>query len=812
MNAFDFRHAFRRLVRSPTFSATSILLLGLAFGAFACVFSVVYGLLFKPLPYPQSERLVSVESRIRDIPSDLGLSVPLRDEIARGARTLDGVAAFRTSELTQRDETGKRIASIQIASVEPALFGLLGAQAAHGRLFEDEDVAPAAARNAIISWDEWQQRYAGANDAIGQRVRLQGQDLSPEGNDYRIIGVLPKGFVFPSSQTRIWLPLGFRADEHARANVTSFDRTLVLARLRSGIEPVAAEGELTGIAKAIPELDATYGSGFHVLVQPLRSRWIGDRRDSLLLMLLAASMVWLISAANVANLFLAQALGQRHETAVTAVLGAAPWRQARAALIEVATLCSAGVLLGCALLPGGLVLLRHFDLLPQGAPQAIGIDAPTIALLAALAALLCAALTMARISVQRGNLHDMIRCGSSRQTPGKGARAVRKTLVVAQVALTVALLFGIGVLLRSSHNLLAEDIGFHRDHLLYAMLDDFVPADATPELRAARLDELVERTRMLPGAVAAGLGSMVPFGGSYSTNHFTAPGQQGGRKSPIGNTHKVDTGYFTALGMPLLRGRDFNADEVRAQAPVAIVDELFVKRHFGDADPLGQQFGIGTGPETLDREVTIVGVVPTLKQRRLDEAPDRVSFYEPDPAPPHAALVVRTTVDPNALIAALKALGEEIAPKDSIGPIVALDERVTDTLLERTRLNALLGLLGATALLLAAVGLYAVLAYAVRLRVREFGVRMALGAHAAHVLREVLGQGLRLVAVGVALGVPLAWAFARLLSARLYRIGAFDLPTLAAVAATLGAIGIAACWLPALRASRVDPVVALRDE
>ncbi|MEO7324071.1 MAG: ADOP family duplicated permease [Dokdonella sp.] len=805
MNTFDLRHALRRLARSPAFSAISFLLLGRAFGAFACVFSVVYGLLYKPLPYPHSERLVSVEARILGIPSNVGLSVPLRDEIARNARTLDGVAAFRTSESTRRDETGMRIDSMQIASVEPTLFSLLGAQAARGRLFADEDIAQGAARNAIISWDEWQQRYAGATDAIGQRLRL-------EDKDYRVVGVLPKGFVFPSSQTRVWLPLGFSADERARSQAASLVGMSVLARLRPDIEPVAAQDELTGIAKAIPQLDGVYGSRFHLLVEPLRSRWIGDRRQSLLLMLLAVSMVWLITAANVANLCLAQALARRHEAALTAALGAAPWRHARAALIEVVMLCGAGALLGCALLPGGLALLRHFDLLPQGAPQAIGIDMPTLALVAALTALLCAALTLARLSVQRGNLHDMIRHGSSRQTPGRSSQAVRKTLVIAQVALTVALLFGIGVLLRSSHNLLAEDIGFDRNHLLYVGLDDFVPADATPELRASRRSALAERARALPGVVAAGLGNMVPFSASVSTTHFTPPGQQDAKKTPVGYTQDVDAGYFTALGVRFLRGRDFSADEVHARAPVAIVDELFVKRHFGDTDPVGQHFGIGTGPDTPDHEVTVVGVVPTLKQRALDEAPDYVSFYQPDPAPRHAALVLRTTVDPSTLIAPLKALGDELAAKDSIGPIVALNERIADTLHDRSRLNTLLGLLGATALLLAAVGLYAVLAYAVRLRVPEFGVRMALGARASHLRRHVLGQGLSLIGFGLTLGLPLAWGFARLLSAKLFGVSTFDLPTLAAVASVLAAIGLFACWWPAQRAARVDPVIALRDE
>jgi predicted permease len=805
MTFVDLRLLLRRLLRTPGFSAVSVLLLGLAFGAFACVASVVYGLLLKPLPFPQSERLVTVESRVLGIPFDVGLSTPLREEIARHARGLDGIAAYRTSDVVQRDDGGSRIGSLSTALVEPGLFGLLGVQPALGRLLVAEDAVEGAARSAVLSWDEWQQRYGGAADAVGRTLRL-------EDRDYRVVGVLPKGFVFPSGETRLWLPLAFSAEERARTRAGNFDGTLAIARLREGGERGAAADELAGIAKAIPELDGAFGGSFKLRVEPLRSLWAGDRGDALLLMLLAVSMVWLVTAANVTNLFLARALERRHETALTAALGATPWRRARAAVIEAATLCVAGAALGGALLPAGLALLRHFDLLPTGTPQSIGVDAPTLALLAALALVLCVALAFAGLSMQRGNLNDMIRHGGSRQTAGGAAQTARRSLVVAQVGLTVALLFGIGVLLRSSHNLLAEDVGFRRDHLLYVGLYDLVPSGATPELRAARLSELAERTRALPGVAAAGLGSMIPFGTSIATTNYTPPGQDDLKDKPIGYDQKVDAGYFAALGIPILRGRGFDAGEVRAKAPVAVVDETFVKRHFGDADPLGRHFKVGAGPGLPDREVTVVGVVPTLKQRSLDEVADRPAIYQPDAAPPYAALAVRTAVDPSALVAPLKALGGEIAPKESIGPIVTLGERIADTLKDRTRLNDLLGLLGVTALLLAAVGLYAVLAYAVRQRTCEFGVRMALGARASDVRSLVLGQGLVLVGTGLALGLPLAWAFARLLSARLYRVGAFDLPTLAAVAAALVAVGLVACWWPARRAARVDPLVALRDE
>ena len=804
MNTFDLRRTLRRLMRNPAFSATSVLLLGLAFGTFACVFSVVYGLLLKPLPFAQSDRLVTVESYIPGVPYDAGLSAPLRDEVAHSARAIESIAAYRSGNMIQRDADDRRMGSLKTLLVEPKVFDLLGVRPAFGRLFTDADVAVGAARSVMLTWDEWQTRYGGDENAIGRTLRLNDKD-------YRVIGVLPERFRFTSTEPRLLLPLGFTGEERARAQAGNFSGTLAIARLRGDGDFAAASDELTNIAKAMPELDGAFGDSFRLRVKPLRSLWVGERRDALLLMLLAVSMVWMVTAANVTNLFLARALGRRHETALAAVLGATPRQRARAAVTEAAALCTAGVALGCMLLPAGLELLRYFDLLPNGTPQAIGIDAPTIALLLALSFLLCVVLAFVGLSVQRGNLNDMIRGGGSRQTAGRAAQMARKTLVIAQVALTVALLFGTGVLLHSSQNLLAEDVGFQRDHLLYVSLGGLVPASATPELRTARLTELIKRVRALPGIAEAGLGSLVPFDNIAATT-YTPPGQEDAKEKLFAYDHQVDAGYFAAIGMPILRGRNFGADDMRAKAPVAIVDEIFVKRHFGEADPLGRHFKIGVGPGHPNREVVIVGVVPTVKQSSIDEVADRVALYQPDATPPFATLLVRTTVDPSALIAPLKALGAEIAPKESIGPIVAMNERIADTLRDRTRLNTMLGLLGATALLLAAVGLYAVLAYAVRLRVPEFGVRMALGASAARVHRMVLDQGLRLICAGLLLGAPLAWMLEHALASRLYGVGPFDPPTLIIVTLLLATIGLAACWWPARCAARTDPVVALRNE
>ncbi|MEP7042519.1 MAG: ABC transporter permease [Dokdonella sp.] len=804
MNLFEWRQALLRLVRSPAFSATSVLLLAIAGGTLMCVFSVVYGVLYKPLPYPRSEDLLSVQSRVLDLLLDTGLSVPLRDEIAAHARTLDGIALYRTSERALRDEGGRRTGSLAVASVEPALLDLLGTQPLLGRAFTGED-ASAAARSAILSWDEWQQGFGGAPAAIGRELRV-GDDV------YRVIGVMPRGFAFPSQRTRLWLPLGFSAEQRAREHAGSFDGTLAIARAQPGASLAEVTADLESIAKTTPELSAAFGSKFRILAEPMRTLWVGERRQALLLMLLAAVTLWLVTAANVANLFLARALSRQHATAITAALGATAWQRTRAVALEATLLCVAGALLGCTLLPAGLELLRRFDLLPADIPQAIGVDAPTLTTMIALSAAMGLLLTLAGLSALGGNLNAMLRRGGSRQTADGAAQKVRQSLVVAQIALTAALLFGIGVLLRSSRNLLAEGIGFQRDHLLYAGLDDFVPATAAPALRAARLATLVEQARTIPGVVAAGLGSMLPFGTGTSSTNFIPPGQEGTTEKPIGYNPMVDGGYFAALGLPITLGRGFTADEIRSHAPVTIVDELFVQRYLAGTDPLGRHFSIPPGPDLPTRSVEIVGVVPTLKQRALDEAFDHVSIYQPDPAPPYAALALRTVAEPGLLAAPLKALGEDIAPGDTLGPLVTLDERITDSLRERTRLDTLLSLLGTVALALAAVGLYAVLAYAVRRRLSEFGVRMALGARAATLLRTVLTQGLGLIGAGLLIALPLEYAFARVLAHRLYHVGAFDAFTLVLVAATLAFAGLAACWLPALRASRVDPVIALRDE
>lgn len=800
----DLRHALRRLSRRPGFSAIAILLIALALGANASVFSVIYGLLYKPLPYPEQDRLVSIDTQLMGF-GHAGVSVPILDR-AMNATTLENVAAYLQENRDLRDDDGRRLAGLDAARVQPGVATLLGARPALGRLFADEDTAEGAAQNAILSWDAWQQRYAGDAGVLGRTMRL-GEDT------YRIVGVLPAGFNFPTRSTQVWLPLRFAAKEHEPRSAGHFNGLFAIARLKPQASVAAASAELDTMARGMGELKKGFETGqVSVAAAPLRDLWIGQKRSALHLMLFAVAMVLLVTTANVCNLFIARGLERRQEGAIMEALGADAWQRTRQLMIEALLVCGVGALCGAALLPAGLLLLQHFELVPSDAPQTIGVDAPTLVFMGALALLLTTAITLSGHWLRRGGIHAALRQGGLRQTASRGAQRARQTLIVAQIALTAALLIGVGLLLRSSQHLLAEDLGFARDGLIAAGLEDLVPDSANAQTRRAAQETLLQQVRALPGVTAIGIGSMTPFGDNVSLSNFTPPAREDIDPQPTAYKIYADADYFRALGATLLRGRAFTPEEARAKAPVAIVDERFAQRYAGERDPIGLRLRIGMGEGEAMRELTIVGVVATLKQRSLDEPGDRSAIFQPDENPLRGTLLLRAQGTAQSLVKPLGDLMLSVSPQASPGAIVAMSERIDDTLRDRQRLNALLQLLGATALALATIGLYAVLAYTVRMRTSEFGVRLALGASGARVQRQVLAQGLRLVGAGLLLGLPLAVAASRLLADKLYRVGSYDPLTLVSVAALLALVGIVACWLPARRAAGTDPAVALRNE
>ena len=806
----DLRFALRRLTRSAGLSITVVLLLGLALGANGCLFSVIYGLLYKPLPFANADRVVSIDTRLANMGFNVGLSVPYFDAIAAHAKTLDDAAAYRSKELADGDaESGS---TFKAGVVQPALFTLLGAQPHLGRLLNDDDAREGAARSVVISWNFWQTRYAGAMDVVGRTLKL-GDD------SYRIVGVAPRAFGFPQADTQLWVPLAFKASEHALEQSGSFDDLQAIARLHVGAMAADADGELKSLAAHLDGLKEVIDVvGFQSKALPLRSLWLGQRRAGLELMLLAVALVLLVTAANVANLYIARLVGRRQELAVLDALGAGPWSRLRQTIAETLMLCLAAACVGMLTLPLGLTLLAHFDLIPLDAPQRIGVDAVTVAFLLTLAVVLAVVLAACSLWLQPGNLSSAIKSGA-RQTGGRGAQRARSALIVAQIGLTAALLVGVGLLLRSSQQLLTEDVGFERDHVAIAAMADFpeLTGDAASDakaMEAARplLEQMIARLRALPGVTAVSLATVAPFGSGMSVSNYAMPGDDDSASGRSATTSMIGAQYFDALGVRVLRGRAFSEEETRTQSSVAIVDADFAAHAFSGHDAIGEKFRVAMGNGGKMRDVTIVGVAPALKLRSLDEKPERPTVFLPGEIAYNCSLLVRTSGDAALLAEPMRRVVHELAPRAKLRDVMPMHERIASTLRERQRLNVLLGLLGAMTLALAAVGLYAVLTYSVRMRRAELGVRMAIGASTGRLLRDVLGQGALLVAVGLLLALPLGYALTRILAPRLYKVGALDPVTLIGVGAAIAIVCLVACWLPARRASRVDPIQALRQE
>ena len=810
----DLRFSLRRLIRTPGFSITVILLFGLTLGANASMFSVLYGLLYKPLPFPDSGRIVALSALLSARGITVGLPVPLFEQAAANSKTLEAAAGYRERPLRSDEEQAQAI-TYQGVLVQPGVFTLLGAQPVLGRLIADEDTHTGAARTAVVSWSFWQEHYGGAADAIGKPLKLAD-------GDYRIIGVLPREFGFPKRSTQVWLPLGFSDAERGADQAGVFTDLGAIARLRPQAQIADAANELATIAHAVPGLKEVIDLvGLRVEVKPLRNLWLGDRRGALELMLLAVALVLLVATANVCNLYIARLLARRQELAIQDALGAGPWRRLRETLAETTVLCTCSAAVGLCVIAPAVELLRRFDLVPGDAPQAIGVDPVSIAFIAALALLVAVTMAVGALWLQQRNMALAIRAGGARQTLGRGTQRARQTLIVAQIALTAALLVSVGLLLRSSQRLLAEPVGFERQHLALSAIADLPhsPPGSAPDAAAeaaatSAMREFVERARALPGVTSLGLGTLAPFGWSMSVSNFALPGDENddAKSQATASRAYVNADYFTALGTTLLRGRAFTPEETQTRAAVAVVDALFASQVFPGRDALGQKFMMSVESNAPMREPTIVGIVPTLKMQTLDEQAARPSVYQPDEYPLNGMVLLRTQSDPALLTAPVKDIFHNVAPRARIRDVVPMSERIADTLRDRQRLNSLLELLGLMALTLAAVGLYAVLAYTVRMRTAEFGVRMALGASHASVLTNVLRQAARLIALGLLLALPLAYLLARVLDSRLYQVGAFDPVTLAAVAALLGAVTLLASWLPARRAARVSPIEALRHE
>jgi putative ABC transport system permease protein len=803
----DLRFSVRTLLKRPGFTAVAVLTLMLGIGATTAIFSVVNGVLLRPLPFREPERtLVLWENNLKDaIERDDVSPANFLDWRERNG-SFDHIAFVNPHSLDYLDSAEPE--TWQTAMVSEGFFDILGANAIIGRTFTADEYRSSGITAVVLTYGLWQRNFGSDPNIVGQKVRLDDHSVA-------IVGVLAPEFKLNLfEQEKVAYAPQFPDESMSRQRRATYLK--VVARLREGVTVEQARGEMDTIASGLASEYPQTNSGVGVTTVALADQMTGHVRPALLILLGAVGFVLLIACANVANLLLARASERTREFAIRAALGAGRRRIIRQLLTESLMLS----LLGGA---GGLLLaVWSIDLIVGLSPGNIpriedaGIDAATMmfaVLMTALSALLFGLAPALQLSTPNLNLHL-----KEARSAGPSRHRLRSALVVAEIALAMVLLVGAGLLVRSFVSVLRTDPGFAPDRVLG--LQTFIwDRYATPQQRATYVEQVLERLKSVPGVTAAGVTTALPFFESSlsSSLPFTIEGEarpQAGQEPTAFYTIATND-YFAALGVPLVSGRLFTQFD-RAGAPLVIlINETMAKRFFPDQDPVGKKILVrgsqrGQGAP-LPSE--IVGVVGDLRHEGLDQEP-RPEYFRPYEQSLTGSIIfaVRTSAEPATLIPTLKARLWEVNATQPIYQVATLDNLITDSLRARRFSLLLLGSLAALALVLALVGVYGVMSLATRQRTHEIGVRMALGASGGDVMRLVMAHGLKLAVVGVGLGVAGAVAMTRLMRTLLYEVSATDPLTFTQVALILIIAAVVACYIPARRATKVDPMIALRYE
>jgi predicted permease len=807
----DLRYAVRTLRGSPAFTAIAVLTLALGLGATTAIFGLVSAVLFKPLPFAGPERLVLLWENFTPIngPDRVTPAAATVVQWKARSRSFDGIAMMLswTNNLTGDGEP-ERVMGVR---TDTNLFTLLGLRPILGRTFVPDDEGPDASPVVVISEKLWARRFGADPNLIGRTIVIDGLART-------VIGVVPPDFRFPNTDTSLWVPAAWRPEELANPSAYNY---YVVARLGAGVAFAAAQAELDAIADAMHSDQPIGGGVYKFTVTHLQEHLSRGARPTLFVLLAAVGTILLITCANVANLLLARGAHREKELAVRKALGAAGGRVLRQLLTESAVLGAAGVVLGVALSPLAFAYLAR--LIPRTFPGdfGLGLDWRVLAFaigLTVLTVLLFGA-GPAIFAARRG-FNDALRSGGGANAAPRAGR-MRSAFVVAEVTLTVVLLAAAGLLLRSYAAVLAVDPGFRADHLLLAE----TPLSPSKYGDFARRTQFVrgvlERVRALPGVASAGYVNLAPLvfkgGRAYMTSEGEPPPTQGDFARHIVANRVAGDGYLETLGVPLLAGRQFDSRDGPDAAPSIIVNETMARRYWPVADPIGRRIKLG-GLQAENPWLTVIGVVGDVHQMGLDTAPEpeffasasQRAFDYPFAWPTY--LLVRTRVEPLTLAAAVRNAVWDVDADQPVGSIRTMQDVLDRELSGRDTQLTLVGAFAALALLLASVGLYGVLSYTVAQRTAEIGLRMALGAETAVVVRGVIRGALKLAALGIALGLGAAFGVTRFLGSFLYGVSPMDPPTLAGVAALLLVVTVLASYVPARRAARVEPVLALRSD
>jgi putative ABC transport system permease protein len=807
----DIRYGARVLAKNSGFTAVAVLTLALGIGANTAIFSVINELLLRPLPFPGAERIVMVWER-RVTPEGSSQNTTSRFNFLgwrEQSTAFEALAAFSDQRLGLTG--GGEPEEISVQFTNPELFRILGVEPLLGRGLTPEDARPDAPKVAVLSHGLWRRRFGGDPQLIGKAITLNGAPFT-------VAGVLPEGFQWhirtmsgTGKPAEIWTVLSMPTEGEAASKGRFLS---VVARLKPGVSFERAQAEMKTIAARLEVDEPAYNKGVTVELLPLREQFVGNVRPALLILFGAVGFVLLIACANVANLLLARAAAREKEIALRTAIGAHRTRVVRQLLTESLLLAVLGCLLGLVFAGWGLKALVAISPRDLVNLQGVGLDLPVLALtvIVSLATGILFGLAPS-LEATRLNLNDALKEGS-KGAGGQDARSrrLRSALVVAEVALALVLLAGAGLLVKSFVRLRGIDTGFDTEGVLTTVVSLPLSKYKEDPQVVAFFREATERIRTLPGVRAAGIVNYLPLYGGLGANTIffiegrpaPPPGEE-----PTTDVRVTDAGYFKAMGIPLLRGRNFTDQETREARRVVLISESMARQHFPGENPLGKRIRVHMFEDPQPME--IVGVVGDVRyDNLLQEGVPAVYFPHPELTYPFMTLVLRTAGDPAEMTPAVRRVVREIDPDQPISDVRTMEQVMADTV-GRARFNTLLlGLLAGLATVLAAVGIFGVMSYSVTLRTREIGLRIALGAGKSQVLGLILKQGLLLTLIGIGIGLAGALALTRLLSSLLYGVSATDPLTFTAIAALLTAISCIACYIPAQRAARVDPQIALR--
>ena len=800
----DLRYGARMLLKRPGFTLIAVITLALGIGANTAIFSVVNGVLLRPLPFKEPDRLVMIrETWLPKFP-EFSVSPGNFLDWKRQNTVFERLVAFRGASFNLIGAGDPE--QVRAMRVTDGFFAMLGGQPQIGRDFLPEEDQPGRANVVLLSHGFWQRRFGGDPKILNRAITLSSQS-------YTVIGVMPATFQF--GETDLWTPMAFTAQEaqnHGGHYVSA------IGQLKPGVPVDQARAEMVVIAGRLAAQYPGANTGWSVMLMPLLEYVVRSIRPALLVLLGAVAFVLLIACANVANLLLARAAGRQKEIAIRTALGAGRARIIRQLLTESVLLSIVGGAAGLFLAKWGMDLL--LKLAPQDLPRMSGVslDGRALAFTAAITLLTGVIFGLVpALQSSRPNLNETMKDAGRGSTEGGRRQLVRNSLVVLEVASALMLLVGAGLLIKSFWRLQNVDPGFNPENAL--TLSVSLPQTKYPEenQQVAFFQQLLEKVSALPGVQAAGATDPLPLTGD-SVYGFAV---QGRPPLPPGqgqstNFYTVSADYFKAMGIPLRRGRLFTERDTREAPRVSVINETMAKKMFPDEDPIGKRITFNAGAANPDW-YEIVGIVGDVKQYGLDQATP-LQTYEPytQQTSSSMTLVARATGDPTNLTAAIRNAVLQIDKEQPIANARTLDRILSTSIAQQRFSMLLLGVFAAVAVALAAVGIYGVLSYSVTQRAHEIGIRMALGAGRHDVLRLLIGRGMLLTLIGVAVGLASAFALARLMTALLsdllFDVSATDPMTFGLVALLIVTVALLACWIPARRATKVDPLVALRIE